>query len=230
MQTKKYKLYLKKSPHGLNYLGKTERDPFKYIGSGKYWLRHIKKYQLKNSDIKTEILFECDDKVEFKKVSLYYSKLFDIVNSKEFANIVNEEGDGGKTITKETHPLVFLKTSEGLKKYWDKNEERKNILSNKMKNDNPMGYKKYREKVKNSLLGHEVSKETKYKISDSLKNYFKENENPFKGKTHSDETKKILSEKRGIPIIIDNVKYRSLRHASKELNKSRYLIKKSLQI
>lgn len=50
--------------------------------------------------------------------------------------------------------------------------------------------------------------------------------NPFFGKQHSEETKKILSEKRkgtyngeqNIPIIIDNVEYRSAGEASKILN------------
>jgi group I intron endonuclease len=50
--------------------------------------------------------------------------------------------------------------------------------------------------------------------------------NPFFGKQHSEETKKILSEKRkgtyngeqNLPIIIDNVEYRSAGEASKILN------------
>jgi hypothetical protein len=27
---------------GLKYLGYTSQDPFRYIGSGKYWCRHLK--------------------------------------------------------------------------------------------------------------------------------------------------------------------------------------------
>jgi hypothetical protein len=52
------------------------------------------------------------------------------------------------------------------------------------------------------------------------------NKNPFFGKQHTEETKKRLSEKRkgtyngeqNIPIIIDNVEYRSAGEASKILN------------
>ena len=38
-------LYIKESPLGLKYLGKTEKDPFKYIGSGLYWKKHLKKHK-----------------------------------------------------------------------------------------------------------------------------------------------------------------------------------------
>lgn len=42
--------------------------------------------------------------------------------------------------------------------------------------------------------GYVWKEESKKQISDSLKEYFKENENPFKGKTHSEETRVKLSE------------------------------------
>lgn len=92
------KLYLKESPLGLKYLGKCESvDPFKYKGSGVIWKRHLKAHNFTETDIKTTILFETDNKEEFKKVALYYSKLWDIVNNKEFANLIPEQGDGGVT-------------------------------------------------------------------------------------------------------------------------------------
>ena len=38
-------LYIKQhSVTGLKYFGKTTRDPYKYLGSGKHWARHIKKH------------------------------------------------------------------------------------------------------------------------------------------------------------------------------------------
>jgi hypothetical protein len=95
--TTTYFLYLKTSPFGLKYLGKTTKDPYKYIGSGKIWKRHINKYKLTNEDIKTEILFETKDLEEFKKESVKISHKLDIVGSKEFANLIVEKGDGGDT-------------------------------------------------------------------------------------------------------------------------------------
>lgn len=92
-----YFLYIKTSPLGLKYLGKTTKDPFKYMGSGKIWKRHIIKHGLKNEDIKTEILFETKDLEEFKRKSVEISYELNIVESKDFANLINEKGDGGDT-------------------------------------------------------------------------------------------------------------------------------------
>ena len=57
METKYY-LYIKTSPLGLRYLGKTTKEPITYLGSGKIWKRHIKKHNFTINDIETEIVFE----------------------------------------------------------------------------------------------------------------------------------------------------------------------------
>lgn len=91
-------LYLKESPLGLKYLGKcVNTDPYKYKGSGTVWKRHLKAHNILVTEIKTTILFETDDKDELKKMGLYYSDLWDVVNNKEFANLIPEQGDGGNT-------------------------------------------------------------------------------------------------------------------------------------
>jgi hypothetical protein len=59
-------LYLKESPLGLKYLGKTEQDPFKYLGSGKYWKRHLSSHKFTSEDIKTTVLLKTTDKEELK--------------------------------------------------------------------------------------------------------------------------------------------------------------------
>jgi hypothetical protein len=76
---------------GLKYLGKTIKDPIKYRGSGIFWKNHIKKY---GYDCKTEILKECQTNEEIKEWGLYYSKLWRIVESDEWANLKPESGDG----------------------------------------------------------------------------------------------------------------------------------------
>jgi len=48
----------------LKYLGKTIKDPFKYKGSGKYWLKHIRKH---GNNVDTFILKECSSNEEIKK-------------------------------------------------------------------------------------------------------------------------------------------------------------------
>jgi hypothetical protein len=87
--------YLYKKTHkktGLQYLGKTIQDPFKYKGSGKRWGYHIKKH---GYDVDTVILLETTNEQELITAGLYYSKLWNVVNSNEWANLKPEAGDGG---------------------------------------------------------------------------------------------------------------------------------------
>jgi hypothetical protein len=87
-------LYIKThNKTGLKYLGKTtSKDPHKYKGSGTHWKRHLKKY---GYDYNTEIIRECQSKEELKEWGIYYSNLWNIVESQEWANLRPEEGDGG---------------------------------------------------------------------------------------------------------------------------------------
>ena len=84
---------------GLKYLCKTTTDnpkhPFSYKGSGKYWKRHLDK---NGSDITTEIIGEHEDKDEFIQQAIQLSEEYDVVKSKEWANLVPERGDGGPTM------------------------------------------------------------------------------------------------------------------------------------
>ena len=79
---------------GLKYLGMTRKNPETYNGSGKYWLKHIKKH---GKNISTSVLFSTNDPELFKRVGLYYSEKFNVVKSNEWANLMEEQGDGGNT-------------------------------------------------------------------------------------------------------------------------------------
>ena len=89
-------IYLYKKTHrvtGLKYLGTTNsKNPYRYKGSGTYWRYHCNKH---GYDIDTEILFETDSKEELRSKGLYYSELWNVVDSKEWANLKPEEGNGG---------------------------------------------------------------------------------------------------------------------------------------
>ena len=77
---------------GLKYLGKTMYDPFTYKGSGVYWLTHFKEY---GEEHDTKIIQECQTKEELREWGIYYSNLWQVVKSSEWANKKVEVGDGG---------------------------------------------------------------------------------------------------------------------------------------
>jgi hypothetical protein len=77
---------------GLNYLGKTTQNPFTYPGSGLHWKRHLQKH---GNHVHTIVLQECTTNEEISRWGIYYSGLFNVVESKEWANLKPESGDGG---------------------------------------------------------------------------------------------------------------------------------------
>ncbi len=107
---------------GIKYLCKTSRsDPYTYSGSGKVWKRHLKKYGKKFT---TEILAECKTKEELIQKGLYYSKLWNIVHNKQFANLIPEAGDGGATMTGKKMPKKHsINKSKSLLKFYSQASE-----------------------------------------------------------------------------------------------------------
>lgn len=115
---------------GLKYLCQTKSaDPYNYKGSGTNWQKHLKEYGNVHT---TEILRECYTKEELKKYGLYYSSLWNVVESDDWANLKPEDGGGGWYLTGDKNPQkrkdIREKTSLGMKKYLLENprsEERK---------------------------------------------------------------------------------------------------------
>jgi len=96
-----YKLYVKTHTNtGMKYLGYTKQDPYTYKGSGKYWNLHLEKH---GNDVWTNVIFQTDLKNEIKQMGMYYSILWNVVESDEWANLKSEEGDGGFT-----HDIIAL--------------------------------------------------------------------------------------------------------------------------
>lgn len=87
----------------LKYFGKTTcKDPFKYMGSGKYWLRHL---NIHGSNVSTEIIAIFEDENEASKYAIEFSQKNDIVQSDEWANLMFEtvkDGVLGYNHTEET--------------------------------------------------------------------------------------------------------------------------------
>jgi hypothetical protein len=86
--------YLYKKTHrktGLQYLGQTTRDPFKYTGSGVDWEKHLLEH---GYDVDTEVLLATENKDERNKLGRHYSNLWKVVESKDWANKIPETGGG----------------------------------------------------------------------------------------------------------------------------------------
>ena len=116
-------LYVKQhSETGLKYLGKTtNNDPHKYPGSGLRWLNHL---NVHGYDYTTDILRECQSDDELKEWGIYYSNLWNVVESKEWANLKSEEGQGGR-LSEETRAKISVSNtgkvrSDGYKKQMSK--------------------------------------------------------------------------------------------------------------
>ena len=100
---------------GLKYLCMTEKKNYlTYSGSGTVWKRHLKKH---GKDFYTILLHETEDKKDFKEVALFFSNYYDVIFSSEWANLKNEEGDGGDTVSRK----IWI--TDGIdEKYIDKDE------------------------------------------------------------------------------------------------------------
>ena len=66
----------------------TTNTCYTYNGSGIYWCSHLSKH---GKDITTTILLESDNRCDIATAGVLYSKLWDVVNSTEFANLTVED-------------------------------------------------------------------------------------------------------------------------------------------
>ena len=93
---------------GLKYLGMTRREPFQYSGSGKYWKQHLRKH---GTDLTTNILLETENEEEFKETAIFFSNLWKVEESSEWANCKPEEGQGNSSET--SRKLALKRIKEG---------------------------------------------------------------------------------------------------------------------
>jgi len=162
-------LYLKQhNTTGLKYLGQTIKDPQNYKGSGIRWLKHIKKH---GYDVTTIILYETPYREDIKELGIYYSNLWSIVDSNEFANLAIEDGGvmTGRTHSDETKKKIGEKSKGRIF-----SEEYKQNMSELTKGENNgMFGKNHSEDSKKMMsLGHtgkKLSDETKAKIGKAFR-------------------------------------------------------------
>ena len=83
-------LYIKKHKGtGLKYFGRTTQEVYSYPGSGTYWKNHCNKY---GWDIETTDVFYFETQEECTEFALKFSKDNNIVESKDWANMMEEDG------------------------------------------------------------------------------------------------------------------------------------------
>jgi len=86
-------LYIKQhNQTGLKYFGKTIGDPNSYRGSGVYWNRHLAKHGEDVTTIWSQLFI---DKEELIKFAVEFSLQNKIVELKEWANLIIENGETG---------------------------------------------------------------------------------------------------------------------------------------
>ena len=223
-------LYLKESPLGLKYLGKTEQDPFRYTGSGKYWKRHLVSHGFTLKDIKTTILFKTTDKEELKNKGIYYSELYNVVRSENWANLKPEVGDGGGGLkSRET----VLKTSRTMKKRgltWSEEDVKKRnekLKGRKMPPCREDTKKTLSEMFRGKVRGIRTEESYKKAVQTKKDRSYTPSEATrlkIKNTLTGRKRPKEVIDKLGKKVLVDNVLYSSMSEAERLLSKSRYMI------
>lgn len=94
------RLYIKQCPHcGLKYFGKSIKEDIRsYAGSGKHWIRHLKKHKVSPIHLWNSNWYY---NTSITKFALRFSRMNKIVSSLEWANLIEENGLDGNIPTKE---------------------------------------------------------------------------------------------------------------------------------
>ena len=164
---------------GLKYLGKTEsKDPHKYPGSGTYWKLHLQKH---GKDYSTEIIKECNSKKEFSMWGLYYSNLWNVVESDDWANLKEETGDARGKLSAESRKKI---ADAGLgREPWNK------------------GMTGFRAGINHHYYGKTRSEQDRKNISRG-----RTGKDIGHNRSHSEETKKKIATARALQVITEEHK------------------------
>ena len=151
---------------GLKYLGKTvSKDPHKYKGSGVVWRNHC---NVHGYDYSTQIIFQSIHKDEIKQRGIYYSQLWNVVTSDEWANIKQEECDGGYCASSFT-PEANAKRSQTMKgrpQHPDHTAKVSKALKGRKDTRSPEAKAQAAAKASLKLKGRKMSEESKQKRRD----------------------------------------------------------------
>lgn len=147
---------------GLKYLGKTTKDPHTYLGSGVDWKLHLKEHGEEHS---TEIIRECQSNQELNGWGRYYSNLWNVADSLEWANRIPETGGGGNHT--EERKELFRQQQLGRKKP-PRTDEHKKKLGDSLRN-------RIRPELSAKLTGRKLSDKHIKNTSAGVKKWYQSN-------------------------------------------------------
>lgn len=201
-----YYLYVKTHlTTGLKYLGQTKsKDPYGYKGSGVYWKRHLNVHGV---NFKTDILLATNSKSELIETGVFFSKLWNIVESIEWANLTEESGSGGNTFKPETFEKI---KATKLKRYGSEYYNNRDKISITLGITNVSQLESVRAKISESLKGVPKSESHKAALRKPKSN--SENIAAARRKTYRYNNDIIINAKEYC--LINNLSYQMfLRHA-----------------
>jgi hypothetical protein len=161
---------------GLNYFGKTAKNPYEYLGSGVYWTRHLATH---GANIETVQVWGFTDLNECSAFALDFSKKYNIVESSEWANLRDENGrDGGYTPSAYTKEARLKKGAKLKGRVFRKETRDKQVATRKqnyIKENHPEWGKKFsaerKQKIRDAVLNLEKITCEFCNISASPSNY-----------------------------------------------------------
>ena len=203
--------------NNMKYIGQHSSNVFdkNYFGSGKLIKEALKEYGREN--FKCEIIEWCSSYEEINEREIYWINYYQADKNDSFYNIAYGGSNSKYALRGEKHPFYnkkhkrdsLIKMSES--KTGDKNpmyghhqsEETKRKIGDAQKGENNHMYGKHEEAY---WFNKHRDEKTKKKISQTRKeNKIATGENnPFYGKTHSDETKSIISNLHKNTIYVNN--------------------------
>ena len=180
-------LYIKQCTHcDLKYFGKTRTEdpqyPYKYSGSGVRWSRHLKAHNIKHP--KTLQVFSFEIQREAEHFAFYFSKENNIVESKEWANLQEENAKDGNPEGYVTPQEIKDKISKSLSKEnhpnWGKKRSKEDCatMSAAQSKEKHRNWGKHlpqstKDAISKTMKGLTYSKERRENISKGLKDYHK---------------------------------------------------------
>lgn len=193
-------LYIKQhTATGLKYFGKTVQNPYTYKGSGKYWKKHIKKHGV-DKVITCLVLGPYTNESQIEKDALLFSDSMGIVGSKEWANLVNENGLVGQ--------------SPG-----------HHFNNGRIHTDQAKQNMRVKKSTTTNMCGKVRSAKHKLNISLSRRGQ----PGSMSGKNHSDKTKMLISKTKATPVYCDGFIFPTITMAYQKLRTSRIKLYERIQ-